>query len=411
VPTKTVQFTGAQGDQLSARLELPARDPVAFALFAHCFTCTKNIKAAVNISRSLAERGIGVLRFDFTGLGESEGEFADTNFSSNVEDIVAAARYLEAEWEAPSLLVGHSLGGTAVLAAARTLPAVRAVATLGAPSDPKHVLHHFEDDREAIERQGESEVMIGGRPFRVKRQFLDDVSEQNLTALLPELARALLVMHSPVDATVGIDNAATIYGAARHPKSFISLDNADHLLMREDDSRYAGAVLAAWAHRYVGTTAPVPDPRDGAHPEDRVVVETGMDRYRTSIFAGAHGLVADEPVALGGTDLGPTPYELVGGGLGACTSITLRMYADRKKWPLESVRVRLQHRKEHAKDSVDPDTHHGHEGRIDHLDRRIELRGDLTEEQRERLLEIADHCPVHRTLQAGIYITTSSDDA
>jgi uncharacterized OsmC-like protein/alpha/beta superfamily hydrolase len=406
VPTKTVQFTGADGDMLSARLELPLREPVAFALFAHCFTCTKNIKAAVNISRALAKRGIGVLRFDFTGLGESEGEFADTNFSSNVQDIVAAASYLAAEWRAPALLVGHSLGGSATLVAAGDIPSVRAVATLGAPADPGHVLHHFESSREAIERDGESEVLLAGRPFRVKRQFLEDASQQNLVALLPELDRALLIMHAPTDTTVGIENAATLYGAARHPKSFVSLDDADHLLMREADSLYAGSVLAAWAQRYIGTRDDTADSDTERPAGDRVLVETGVDHYHTSVFARTHGLVADEPIALGGEDLGPTPYELMTAGLGACTSITLRMYADRKEWPLESVQVRLNHQKEHARDTEDPEAHHAHQGRIDHLHRVIDLTGDLTLEQREQLLKIASHCPVHRTLEAGVYITT-----
>jgi uncharacterized OsmC-like protein/alpha/beta superfamily hydrolase len=406
VPTKTIQFTGAQGGTLSAKLELPPLKPTAFALFAHCFTCTKNIKAAVNISRALAERGIGVLRFDFTGLGESEGDFADTNFSSNVEDIVAAAKYLESEWEAPTLLVGHSLGGAAVLVAARDIPSVKAVATLGAPSDPGHVLHHFEDAREEIEREGETDVLLAGRPFRVKKQFLEDVSQQNLVAVIPTLDRALLFMHSPSDNTVGIENAAVLYGAARHPKSFISLDDADHLLMREADSTYAGAVLSAWARRYMKAEPSDVESATVTVATDHVVVETGPDHFRTSVFARSHGLVADEPETRGGTDLGPTPYELVSAGLGACTSITLRMYADRKEWPLESVEVRLRHTMERAKDTLDPVDHHAHQGRVDRFDREIELRGDLTAEQKERLLEIADHCPVHRTLEAGAYITT-----
>jgi len=400
-----VTFTGAQGDTLSAKLELPPRAPSAFALFAHCFTCTKNIKAAVNISRALAEQGVGVLRFDFTGLGESEGDFADTNFSSNVEDVVAAARFLETHWQAPALLVGHSLGGAAVLVAASEIPSVRAVATLGAPSDPRHVLHQFEDSREAIERDGESEVLLAGRPFRVKKQFLEDVSQQNLESLLPELGRALLLMHSPVDRIVGVEHAAALYGAARHPKSFISLDDADHLLMREEDSRYAAGVLAAWSRRYIGHSDPAQGVEAEAFRGDEVVAETGLDHFHTSVFARSHGFVSDEPPAVGGADLGPTPFELVAAGLAACTSITVRMYADRKKWPLESIRVAVRHEKEHPDDSEAPDPHHTHQGRIDHFHMSIELGGDLSTEQRERLLDIASRCPVHRTMAAGAYIT------
>jgi len=251
LPTERIEFPGAHGDTLSARLELPLERPAAWAIFAHCFTCTKNIRAAVDLTRALAERGIAVLRFDFTGLGESEGDFADTNFSSNVDDLVAAAEFLEEEYEAPSLLVGHSLGGPAVLVAATRLDSVTAVATLGAPADPGHVTHHFDDDRHTIEEEGAAEVRLGGRPFVVKKQFLEDVSEQNLTRLLPELKRALLVMHAPTDETVAIGNARTIYDAAKHPKSFISLDDADHLVSDPKDADYIAETIAAWASRYV----------------------------------------------------------------------------------------------------------------------------------------------------------------
>lgn len=406
--TETIRFTSSDGDQLAARLELPAdRKPHAFALFAHCFTCTKNIKAAVNVSRSLAGEGFGVLRFDFTGLGESEGDFADTNFSSNVQDLLAAAAYLEREWGAPSLLVGHSLGGSAVLKAAVELPSVEAVATIGSPSDPGHVLSHFSTVEEAIEREGEAEVTLAGRPFTVRRQFLEDVREVSLAPVVEGLKRALLIFHSPIDETVSIDHAANLYGWAKHPKSFVSLDEADHLLSDERDSRYVGKVLAAWASRYL----PPPERSETLEEirtRDRVATYTGSSGYRTEIAAGKHSLAADEPRSVGGTDTAPTPYDLLLAGLGSCTGMTLRMYADRKKWPLDGITVRLKHSKVHAED-CDEDCKGGN-AKLDRIDRELVLDGDLDDDQLTRLLEIADRCPVHRTLESHVVIETALEE-
>ena len=406
--TEIVSFTGAGGDVLSARLEMPADGlPVATALFAHCFTCTKNIKAAVNISRALARERIAVLRFDFTGLGESEGDFADTNFSSNVADVVAAGRFLEERLGGPSILVGHSLGGVAVLHAAHQLSSVRAVATIGSPSDPGHVVKHLQGSLDEIEARGEAEVLLAGRPFRIKRQFLDDLGEVRMKEIVQGLDRALLIFHSPVDATVDVDNAALLYAMAKHPKSFVSLDTADHLVTAEEDSRYVGAVLAAWARKYI----PLDDKEEEeglARSGPGVIVETGRQRFRTEIFAGAHSLVSDEPQALGGEDTGPNPYDLYLAALGACTGITLRMYADRKEWPLDRIRISLDHRKVHARDCADCEEN---DTRIDQVERRILLEGDLSSEQRERLMQIADRCPVHRTLEAGTRINTSEASA
>jgi len=406
---RRISFPGAHGDRLSARLALPADGRIrACALFAHCFTCSKDLKPVKHITRALTQAGMAVLRFDFTGLGESEGDFADTTFSSNIEDLVAAAEYMERELEGPALLVGHSLGGAAVLAAAGRIESSRAVATIGAPYDPAHVTHHFEDHTDEIESEGAAEVRIGGRPFTVSRQFLDDIRGRRMEEILPDLGRPLLLFHSPVDNIVGIENAARIYTAAKHPKSFVSLDTADHLLFDERDARYVGNVLAAWVDRYIetGEAAGHGEEEDASAPEGRVSVRTGTEGYLTEIRASGHSLLADEPTSVGGTDLGPTPYDLLAAALGACTTMTLQMYARRKEWPLEQASVALRHRKLHAEDE---EACEHREARMDAMERVISLEGDLDAEQRARLMEIADRCPVHRTLSAGVVIETEEE--
>lgn len=400
-----VTFAGASGEALSARLDVPADgEPIACALFAHCFTCSKNLNAVVNVSRALTQERIAVLRFDFTGLGESGGEFAATGFSSNVADLVAAAAFIREQGLAPDVLVGHSLGGAAVIRAAREIQGVRAVATIGAPFDPWHVSHLLESSREEIEELGEATVQLGGRPFRVRKQLLDDLRAGNLETDLRELRRPLLVFHSPLDQTVGIENAGQIFQAARHPKSFVTLDRADHLLTDERDSRYAGTVLASWASRYLAHPEPPRTPEE-LIAENRVVTRTGSDGFRTEIMVRGHGSIADEPVAVGGADAGPTPYDLLLSALGACTGMTLRMYADRKRWPLQEVTVRLRHEKIHAIDEAHCDER---EARVDRVARDLEITGELTSEQRTRLVEIADRCPVHRTVSAGLHVETRS---
>ena len=404
MPTERVTFPTREGPTLGGRLELPTgRPPRAFALFAHCFTCTKNIRAAVTISRALAQQGIGVLRCDFTGLGESDGDFADTNFSSNVDDLVAAGRYLSEAHEAPSILIGHSLGGAAVLQAAHELPSVLAVATIGAPSDPGHVVDQLRGSLDEILSTGEAEVLLAGRPFRVKEQFVQDLYDAKVDDAVRTLKRALLIFHSPVDETVSVEHAARLYELAKHPKSFISLDDADHLVSRPADSEYIGAVLAAWARKYV-ELEPV-DAHEGHDHTHRVVVETGSS-YTSEIWAQGHALVADEPKRLGGNDAGPTPYDLVLAGLGACTGITLRMYASRKERPLEGVLVGLEHQKVHIEDCADCDDE---DARVDEVERRITLLGPLNDEQRERLMQIANRCPVHKTLDAGVRVRTEEE--
>ena len=397
--TLPVSFPGAFGAMLAARLDAPAGPPLAFALFAHCFTCSKESKAAATISAALAERGIAALRFDFTGLGGSEGDFANTNFSSNVDDVVAAADFLRREHRAPALLVGHSLGGTAVLAAASRIPEAVAVATLGSPFDPEHVLGLLKDSVGKIESEGDAQIDIAGRTFRIKKQFVDDLRAQKVGGAVAQLGKALMVMHSPRDTIVNIDNASKIFVAARHPKSFVSLDPADHLLLRREDAVYAGQLLAAWASRYVPSPAALPTPQPG-----KVLVrETREGKFTNQIFVGAHVVHADEPVAAGGLDTGLSPYDLLCASLGACTSMTLRMYADLKGIPLERVSVELRHQKIHAADCAECETR---EGKIDRIERSIALEGNLDAQQRQKLLEIADKCPVHRTLHSEVLIKT-----
>lgn len=397
-----LQFPGSDGEQLAARLDLPAGPVRAFALFAHCFTCGKDVLAATRIAQALTEHGIGVLRFDFTGLGGSGGDFANTNFSSNVADLLAAADYLRQHYRAPALLIGHSLGGAAVLAAAEGVPEARAVVTIAAPSDPGHVVGLFGEEAARIAAEGEAEVQLAGRPFRIKRQFLEDVGEQKLLERVSRLRRALLVMHAPQDTTVGIDNATQIFIAAKHPKSFVSLDRADHLLTRKEDAIYVANTIAAWSQRYLGTETLDMPPAVAEEGFVRVE-EAHIGKYQQRIAAGPHRLVADEPVSFGGLNGGPAPYDLLLAGLGACTSMTMRMYADRKGWPLEHVAVSLRHEKIHAADCSDCATT---EGKIDWIEREITMQGPLDDAQRAALLEIADKCPVHRTLHSEVVIRT-----
>lgn len=406
--SQSVRFPGASGTELAARLDLPDAEPVAYALFAHCFTCSKDTRATTYIARALAEAGFAVLRFDFTGLGGSEGEFANTNFSSNVEDLVAAAEFLRARYRAPGLLIGHSLGGAAILAASERIPEAAAVATINAPFDPSHVLGSLKDAVARIDATGEAEVSLHGRSFRIRRQFLEDVSRRKLGDIIGRLRKALLVFHAPHDTTVAVDNAAQIFMAAKHPKSFVSLDDADHLLTRKEDAAYVGSVLAAWATRYLGAGKAGADGAARAAPTALagtvVVEEDGEGRFSQRVSVGRHVLVADEPVSAGGGDRGPSPYDLLSAALGACTSMTLRMYAAQKNWPLEKVRVSLKHDKIHASDCADCETR---EGKVDRIRREITLAGDLDPAQRQRLLEIADRCPVHRTLNAEVSVQTT----
>ena len=402
MPQSKVTFMGHSGQPLAARLDMPSGQLRATAIFAHCFTCTKDIPAARRISSRLASMGIAVLRFDFTGLGHSKGEFENTNFTTNVNDLVHAAEYLSKNHNAPALLIGHSLGGAAVLKAAGLIPSVKAVVTLGAPADPGHVVYNFGSSLEEIEQNGSATVSLAGRPFTITQDFVSDVSASNLTHSIANLKRALLVLHSPIDTTVGIENAAQIFSTAKHPKSFVTLDNADHLITNKEDAEYAAEVIAAWSLRYLGIRQPAAP--IGA-PEGIVrATEADSDGFLQDITAGPlHHTLADEPVTYGGSDKGMTPYQFLSAGLAACTSMTVRMYARRKNWPLDSVFVDVTHNKVHAQDC---DTCQTTIGKVDIFTREIHLSGALNADQKQKLLEIADKCPVHRTFDSEIKVKT-----
>lgn len=397
-----VTFPNGRGQQLSARLELPVnRHPHAFAIFAHCFTCSSTLGVVRNISRELNMQGYGVLRFDFTGLGSSEGDFVDTNFTTNISDLISAAEWLESNHQAPALLVGHSLGGAAVLCAAIMLDSIKAVATIGAPYAPAHVSANFTESLEEIVAKGNATVNIGGRPFKIAKQFLDDLEDHKLDEHIKNINAAVLILHSPQDRTVSIDEAAKLYTAARHPKSFVSLDGADHLLTDANDAHYAGQVIAGWSSRYIPNTAPAAAPLK-SNKEVAVRLDEA-EGFTTEVMVRHHHLTADEPASVGGNDFGPGPYELVSAGLGACTAMTIQMYARRKKWPLVSVEVHIDHAKDYSEDMRATT---GKPKKIDRFDRTLIIEGDLTDEQRARLLEIADRCPVHRTLHEEVEVKT-----
>lgn len=391
-----VKFTNSENQELIGRLELPINQhPHNFVIFAHCFTCNKNLSAVKNITRELTANGFGVLRFDFTGLGESEGDFENTNFSGNVEDLISASKYLEENYTSPSVLIGHSLGGAAAIFAAAQIESVKAVATIGAPSDPKHVRHLIQNSVDEIIATGKANVNIGGRSFTIKKQFLDDIETQSLPSVAKNLRKALLVIHSPQDTVVGIHNAEAIYVAARHPKSFVSLDGADHLLMKKEDSIYVGSVIATWAKRYIT----ISNKEKVVTAHQAVASLNKEDGFTTQMTVGNHTMLADEPTTYGGNDFGPSPYEFVSAGLSACTAMTVQMYVKRKGWDLETIEVHTSHAKV-AEDSRNKEV------KIDTFNREIKLKGNLDTKQIKRILEIADKCPVHRTLHSDIQIVT-----
>lgn len=399
-------FDGAHGAKLAARLDLPTGPVKAYALFAHCFTCSKDLTASRKIAEALTMAGIGVLRFDFTGLGGSGGDFASTSFTSNLDDLERAADFLRAEFEAPKLLIGHSLGGAAVLAVAERIPEATAIATIGAPADVDHVTHNFADHLETIKKTGEAEVSLGGRPFVIKRQFVDDLASHDLARLVAQMKKALLVLHAPMDQTVGIENAGRIFDAAKHPKSFVSLDDADHLLRDPDDATYAASVIAAWAKRYM-PTGPATPVEIG---EGVMVRETGLGKFQSMVAVGRHRMLADEPESVGGLDSGPSPYGFLSTALGSCTVMTVRMYADHKNIPLKAVRAEILHDKIHADDCAECIGDHLQKGgKIDRFERKLTFIGDLDADTRARLLEIANKCPVHRTLEATSLIVTREE--
>ena len=396
-----VEFPGSQGENLSGLLELPDTDPASFVLFAHCFTCGKDIAAASRIAKELVTLGFAVLRFDFTGLGNSDGDFANTNFSSNVQDLVLAAGYLRDQYKAPGLLIGHSLGGTAILKAAHEIPECKGVVTIGSPAGADHVSKQFVCDIDTIERDGEATVQLAGRSFLVKKQFVDDIRD-NKDTNVNTLRKALLVLHSPIDSIVPIEQAEKIFVAAKHPKSFVSLDDADHLLSKKPDAQYAAKTIAAWASRYVSeqSAAQVQKLSNG-----HVLVSERDHRFAQDVHSDSHHWIADEPSSVGGSNFGPDPYEHLLAALGTCTAMTMRMYADRKKWPVEHISIELNHSRDHGQDCAECDETNP---QIDIINRKISLSGSLDDEQRERILAIADKCPVHRTIHNKLVVKTEA---
>ena len=402
--TQRLDFDGSLGAKLSARLDLPEGPVRAYAIFAHCFTCSKDLHATRRIAAALSDRGIAVLRFDFTGLGKSDGEFASTNFSSNRQDLIIAADYLRDHFEAPGLLIGHSLGGAAVLSVAGEIPEVKAVTTIGAPAEAAHVVHNFGAKIDEISDKGEAEVSLGGRTFSIRKQFLDDLQSNDVLEKVAVLKKPLLVMHSPIDETVGVENATKIFVAAKHPKSFVSLDQADHLVTQDRDADFAASVIAAWAERYI-----TDQDASGAEIAEGIVrvKETGAGKFQNLVISGSHKLLGDEPKSVGGLDSGPSPYDYLSAALGTCTSMTLRMYADFKKLELGKITVDVTHSKVHAKD-CEICTHEEMEagGKIDILERKIEVEGLQDDDLKAKVLEIADKCPVHKTLEKGAKVAT-----
>jgi len=398
-----VSFKNSDSKELKGVLELPTNtQPANFILFAHCFTCNKNFHAPSNISKSLASKGYGILRFDFTGLGDSEGEFENTNFSSNVDDLLAAAEFLKKEYQAPSMIIGHSLGGAAALFASKELESVKCMVTINAPSNLSHVQKHFESSLDEIEKEGFANIKIGGRSFKIKKQFINDLKKNQDASALKDIRKSLLIMHSPQDEIVSIDHAEELYKAAWHPKSFVSLDGADHMLSTKADSEYVGTVISAWASKYIKEPK-TPD----LETDHEVMANLGASGFTTQIIAGNHHLIADEPIKVGGSDLGPNPYELVSSGLAACTSMTIQMYARRKEWEIRNVETHVSYSKKHAEDCENCENDMA---KIDSFEREISIKGDLDEKQLKRLMEIADKCPVHKTLSSRAQIITKLID-
>ncbi len=407
MPRIKLSFPNQRGELLAGLLEMPETEPKQFAIFAHCFTCSKDIATASRITRGLAEQGIAILRFDFTGLGNSDGDFANSNFSSNLQDLIQASNYLEEHYSSPTMLIGHSLGGAAVLAAAHFVSSVKAIVTISAPATAAHVEHLFDSARDTILEKDEAVVNLAGRQFTIKKQFLMDITKHNSADHIAKLGKALLIFHSPIDETVSIDEAAKIYSSAKHPKSFVSLDKADHLLSNKNDSEYVSKVIANWVGRYLKLEQAISEKSSGTAPtvsQGEVVITEQDKKFTRKIYTEKHQLIADEPMSFGGADLGPNPYEFLLSSLGTCTSMTIRMYANKKGLNLENIEVRLSHSRIHAEDC---DSCESTEGYVDKIEKRIKLEGKLTDQEKQILVEIGGKCPVHKTLLNEIVISSS----
>ncbi|MEH6453914.1 MAG: alpha/beta fold hydrolase [Psychromonas sp.] len=397
-----IEFT-SNNTRLAGLLEHPSNNIKAYVLFAHCFTCSKDIAAASHIASALVKNGFAVLRFDFTGLGNSDGDFSNSNFSSNLEDLRAAAAFLRENYAAPSLLIGHSLGGAAVLSVANDIPEVKAVVTIAAPATAEHVIHNFQENVDQINHEGYADVLLGARKFTIKKQFIDDLTEHSKAGFMLQ-NKALLVMHSPMDTLVSISEAEKIYSSAKHPKSFISLDKADHLLTAKADSQYVASVISGWADKYIEkqNVEEVNFTKNGS-----VVVSERDHKFTLNVVSDSHFWLADEPLKMGGKNLGPDPYEHLLAALGACTVMTIRMYATLKKINLDDVQVTLSHDRNYIDDSQHCE---GAASYAEQINRKIKLIGDLSAAQKQRLLEIADKCPVHKTLHNKVHVNSVLDE-
>lgn len=398
--SQKITFENSRGEKLSARIAFPIdRKPHNFAVFANCFTSNKNFKAIRYITQSLTAEGFGVLSFDFTGLGESEGNFAGTAFSSSVDDLICAANYLKENYVAPTLIVGHSLGGAAVILAASQVDEIKAVVTSGTPSARQHVRNLLKSGIEEIEENGVAEVDIGGRPFTVKKEFIDDLVNQKLPGVVKQIRKSYLGLHSAQDTIVGIENESELYLAVRHPRSFISPDGADHLLSKEKDACCAGDLIVTWAKRYVE----IPEIEELSTQSRVVAYLDTSEKFTTHIKADQRSLIADEPENFGANVFGPSPYQLVASGLATCTLMTLHLYAELKKWDLQEVFRHIRHETTHLEDWKDCENP---KAQIDKFTRDLELIGDLDVEQKQKLLEVSGKCPVHQPPENVAHIET-----